>query len=90
MALADGTVVAIVPSVEHTGAVVAEGRAVAVYTLDEIARFVSAYPDIAKVKLTFPGAEVTKISKSLSDPLDAIRDGRSLDDPLDDIWGADG
>ena len=90
VALADGSVAAIVPSVEHAGAVVAEGRAVAVYTLDEIARFVSAYPDIAKVKLTFPGAEVTKISKSVSDPLDAIRDGRSLDDPLDDIWGADG
>jgi hypothetical protein len=44
----------------------------------------SAYPDIAKAKLTFPGAEVT-IRKSISDPLDTIRDGVSLNDPLDDI-----
>ena len=85
VALADGTVAAIVPSDDHARAVVAEGRAVVVYTLDEIARFLSAYPDVAKTKLTFPGAEVTKISKSISDPLDTIRDGVSLNDPLDDI-----
>jgi hypothetical protein len=57
----------------------------AVYTLDEIARLLSAYPDIAKAKLTFPGAEVTAIRKSISDPLDGVRDGVSLNDPLDDI-----
>jgi hypothetical protein len=85
VALADGTVAAIVPSDDHARAVIAEGRAVAVYTLDEIARFLSAYPDVAKAKLTFPGAEVTTIRKSISDPLDAIRDGVSLDDLLDDI-----
>lgn len=83
--LADGTVAAIVTSDDHTRAVIADGRAVAVYTLDEIGRFLSAYPDVAKAKLTFPGAEVTTISKSISDPLDAIRDGVSLSDPLDDI-----
>ena len=87
VALTDGTVAAIVPSDDHARAVIAEGRAVAVYTLDEIGRFLSAYPDVAKAKLTFPGAEVTAISKSISDPLDAIRDGVSLNDPLDDIVG---
>jgi len=87
VALADGTVAAIVPSDYHARAIIAEGRAVAVYTLDEIARLLSAYPDIAKAKLIFPGAEVTKVSKSISDPLDAIRDGVSLNDPLDDIGG---
>src|SRR5215471_4485404 len=83
--LADGTVAAIVPSDDHVRAVIAEGRAVAVYTLDEIARFLSAYPDIAKAKLTFPGAEVTTISKSISDRMDAIRDGVSLNDLLDTL-----
>ena len=87
VALADGTVAAIVPSDDHLRAVIAEGRAVAVYTLDEIARFLSAYSDIAKAKLTFPGAEVTTISKSISDPLDAICDGTSLNEPLNDIAG---
>jgi hypothetical protein len=85
VALADGTVAAIVPNDHHAGAVLAEGRAVAVYTLDEIARLLSAYPDIAKAKLTFPGAEVTTIRKSISDPLHEIHDGVSLNDPLDDI-----
>jgi hypothetical protein len=85
VALADGTVAAIVPNDDHARAVIAEGRAVAVYTLDEIARLLSAYLDIVKAKLTFPGAEVTTIRKSISDPLDAIRDGVSLNDPLDDI-----
>ena len=85
VALADGTVAAIVPSDNHARAVIAEGRAVAVYTLDEIARLLSAYPDIAKVKLIFPGAEVTAISKSIGDPLDAIRNCVSLNDPLDHI-----
>src|SRR3954447_2491451 len=83
--LADGIVAAIVPSDDHARAVIAEGRTVAVYTLDEIGRLLSAYPEIAKTKLTFPGAEVTTIRKSVSDPLDAVRDAVSLNDPLDDI-----
>ncbi|MGY3341962.1 MULTISPECIES: hypothetical protein [unclassified Bradyrhizobium] len=80
--LADGTVAAIVPDDDHAHSVIAEGRAVAVYTLDEIGRLLSAYPDIAKAKLVFPGAEVIKVNKSLSDPLDAIHDPTSLNDPL--------
>jgi hypothetical protein len=84
VALDDGSVAAIVPDDQHAGAVVADGRQVAVYTLDEIGRLLSAYPGIAKIKSRFPGAEVTRINKSTSDPLDAIRDGVSLDDPMDD------
>ena len=86
VALADGTIAAIVPSDDHARAVIAEGRAVTVYTLDEIGRLLSAYSGIARAKLTFPGAEVTAISKSISDPLDAIREGVSLNDLLDEHW----
>jgi hypothetical protein len=64
VALADGTVAAIVPSDDHARAVIAEGRAVAVNTLDEIARLLSAYPDIAKAKLIFPGAARSRIWKT--------------------------
>ncbi len=81
VALADGTVAAIVPSEEHAAAIQPEGRRMAVYSLDEIGRFLSAYPDIAKSKVTFPGAEVTQIAKRIEDPLHAIPDS---DDPLDD------
>ena len=64
VALADGTVAAIVPSDEHARAVIAEGRAVAVYTLDEIARLLSAYPDIAKAKLPSPVPRSPRLAKA--------------------------
>lgn len=83
IALEDGTVAAIVPSDEHARHVNGEGRQVAVYTLDEIARLLSGYPDIAKAKLVFPGATVTAVNRSIQDPLDAVHDTSiPLDDPI--------
>lgn len=85
-ALEDGSVAAIVPDNDHAHAVVAEGRQVAVYTLDEIARFLSVYPAIAKAKLTFPGATVTAVRRSVDDPLLAIHDTQAdLNDPVPDL-----
>lgn len=84
--LDNGGVAAIVPSNDHAHAVVAEGRQVAVYTLDEIGRLLSNYPDIARAKAVFPGATVTAIRRSVDDPLDAIHDTDSpLDDPMPDL-----
>ena len=84
--LEDGSVAAIVPDNDHAHAVVAEGRQVAVYTLDEIARFLSVYPAIAKAKLTFPGSMVTAVSRSVDDPLLAIHDTQAdLNDPIPDL-----
>lgn len=84
--LADGTVAAIVPSEEHASAVRADGRRLAVYTLEEMGRFLSVYSHVARAKATFPGAKVAQIAKSISDPLDAIHDtDEPLNDPLDDI-----
>jgi len=86
VALEDGSVAAIVPDNDHAHAVVAEGRQVAVYTLDEIARFLSVYPAIAKAKLTFPGATVTAVRRSVDDPLLAIHDTQAdLNDPVPDL-----
>jgi hypothetical protein len=62
----------------------AQGRKVTVYTLDEIARLLSHYPQIAQAKQTFPGATVTAVRRP-EDPLDAISDTLGgIDDPLDD------
>jgi hypothetical protein len=72
--LADGSVAAIVPDSARAALVNAEGRQVAVYTLEEIGRLLSNYPEIAKAKLVFPGATVTQISRSVEDPLSAIAD----------------
>ena len=62
-------------------AVIAEGRKVAVYTLEEIARLLAAMPTVAKAKTLWPGATVTASRKSIDDPLLAIGD---TDTPLDD------
>jgi hypothetical protein len=88
--LADGTVAAVVPDNARAAMVNADGRQVAVYTLEEIARLLVAYPEVAKAKLVFPGAVVTDIRpRSIEDPLLAFRDSdRSLDDPIPDFGGA--
>jgi hypothetical protein len=82
IALEDGTVAAIVPDDAQAHAVVGEGRKVSVFTLEEIARLLSNYPDIAKAKLTFPGATITAVRRSVDDPLSAIHD---TDLPLDEV-----
>lgn len=85
--LADGSVAAIVPTNEHARLVNAEGRQVSVFTLDEIARLLSGYPELAKAKLTFPGATITAVRRSIDDPLLDVHDTSvSLDDPLPDGW----
>lgn len=78
--LEDGSVAAIVPDDAQAHAVVGEGRQLAVYTLEEIGRLLSNYPEIAKAKLVFPGATITRVSRSVEDPLKAISD---TDLPID-------
>ena len=82
--LEGGVVAAIVQDDAQAHAVVAEGRAVSVFTLEEIARLLSNYPDIARAKLTFPGTTITAVSRSVDDPLSAIHD---TDQKLDDEIG---
>lgn len=85
--LEGGSVAAIVPDVSHAKAVNAEGRQVAVYTLEEIGRLLSAYPQLAQAKAVFPGATITEIrTRSIEDPLNSIWETESnLDDPIDDV-----
>ena len=52
---------AIVRDDAHASLVRAEGRKAVLYTLEEIGRLLSSYPDIAQVKISFPGAAVTEI-----------------------------
>lgn len=87
VALADGSVAAIVPDNARAAIAIGDGRQVSVYTLEEIGRLLSSYSEIAKAKLVFPGAVVTDIRpRSIDDPLNAVWDtDQSLDDPVDDI-----
>ena len=63
----------------------ASGRAVAVYTLDEIGRVLAPLANaITDVKLTFPGATVEAVRRP-GDPLDRFADtSGGLDDPIND------
>jgi len=76
-----GTVFAIVRSGPDARAVKAEGRNVAVYTLDEIARLLEGFPAIAVAKAHFPGAAVVAV-RTPNDPLDGISD---TSEPLDQV-----
>lgn len=87
VALADGSVAAIVPDYEHARVVAGDGRKVSVFTLEEIGRLLSAYPQIAKAKVVVPGTELVEVRRrSIGDPLDAIVDSDApLDDALPDL-----
>ena len=65
VALEDGSVAAITRTNAEAHAVVRQGRAIQVYTLDEIARLLSAFPEISKAKETFSGASVTAARQPL-------------------------
>jgi hypothetical protein len=91
--LEDGTVAAIVRDKAHAGAVIGEGRKVAVYTLEEIAGLLAAYRGTIETKLTFPGATVTAVRTPHGDPLDRFADtdlplDAVLDDPVPHFGGA--
>jgi hypothetical protein len=85
LTLADGTVAAIVPDNAHAHAITAQGRKLAVYTLEEIGRMLDDYRAVTAAKLTFPGATVTAVRRPSGDPLDAIVDTHPhLDAPMND------
>jgi|GEM_PF-883066 len=68
--LKDGTVATIVKEPQLVNRVLAEGRRINIYTLEEIGNMISAFPEIAEIKKHFPGAEVTKTKLRVSNPLE--------------------
>lgn len=90
VALADGTVAAIVEDRAAVSRVIKEGRQLVVYTLDEIGVMLSNYREVTAVKEAFPGSTVEQIRRTINDPLDGIRDGRRLEDTLNDDMPAFG
>ncbi len=67
--LDDGTVATLVREPQLANRILAEGRKINVYTLEEIAHMISAFPEIAKIKQEFPGSTVTKTKTRVEDPL---------------------
>ncbi len=88
VALEDGTVLIICPTNAEARVTLDQvaGRKAVVYTLEELARIVGHYRDVVNMKLSYPGSEVTRVAKDVSDPLDGIRYATDLNDPLDDLF----
>ena len=84
--LEDGTVVALAQTSAEAHAVPTQGRKLVVYTLEEVGMILAHYRDAVAMKLAYPGSEVTRVKKSVPDPLDGIRYASDLDDPMDDLF----
>ena len=84
--LSTGKVAAIVKDTAGAHRVVADGRDLLVFTLDEIARLIEAHHTVVAAKVQWPGAEVVAVRKSVTDPLNGITHAGSFDDPLDDLF----
>lgn len=74
--LSDGSLVAIVQTNADASKVIRDGRLKNVWTLEEVARAIEAFPDIVRsIKETFPGATVQPVRQKrargepLSDPI---------------------
>ena len=81
-----GAVVAIVRRSEDAHRVAVAGRALAVYTLDEVIRLLGRYPALCSAMAQFPGARVASIRETLHDPLNAVDD---VSRPLDEVLEGD-
>ena len=86
--LPDGSVAAIVRDNGDARHVLAEGRKLTVYTVEEVGRLIHALPAVMKAKESFPGATVTASRVSIGDPLNEIGGGDfDIDDPLPEQIG---
>ena len=88
VAMDDGTVLIITPTNAEAKVTLDQvaGRKAVVYTLEEVARIVAHYRDVVNMKLSYPGSEVTRVSKGVADPLDGIRYATDFEDPMDDLF----
>lgn len=83
--LSNGFVAAIVREPELANKVVTEGRKMIVFTLDEVARMIEAFPEVCAVKEVFPGAEIRESASIVKDPFQASIDPNSIDAGITDV-----
>lgn len=81
--LPDGRVLALCRSHDDARRVLADGRAVVVWSLEEVAQMIGGGVWLQAVKAEFPGATVTAARTTIGDPLQGLADsGSKLDDPI--------
>lgn len=69
VSLQDGSVATIIREPQLANRILAEGRRINVYTLEEIGNIISSFPELAKAKETFPGSTVTQTKMQVQNPL---------------------
>jgi hypothetical protein len=84
--LDDGSVAALVPDMANAKQVIASGRDVRVYDVEELGHILSHWNEINAVKATWPGATVEKVRRP-TEPLNLIGKGGDLDDPIPNLGG---
>lgn len=82
IALEGGQTLALARSDADANHVAREGRAVIIWSLEEVARLISAQVFEQAVKREFPGALVTNVRQTISDPLRRMDSGSLLDDEI--------
>jgi hypothetical protein len=82
IALEGGETLALARSDADANHVAREGRAVIIWSLEEVARLISARVFEQKVKREFPGASITSVRQTISDPLRRMNSGSLLDDEI--------
>ena len=84
--MGDGRVLALARSVDDMHAWAASdrpgGRAVVLWSLEEVARLIEAEAFVTNMKVLFPGATVEVVRTTIDDPLGGIP---SSGDPIDDV-----
>ena len=78
--LEDGTVLAIVRTGAEASAVATQGRAVAVWSMEEVARVLGKLTMANMVKLEFPGARVEQVTRRTEGFAAEWASGRDTDD----------
>ena len=68
--LKDGSVAVIVPDGITAHEVIHQDRRCHVYTVEEIGRLIDGYPELARIKHSFPGSVVTAVRRTVEDPMD--------------------
>lgn len=82
IALEGGQTLALARSDADANHVAREGRAVIIWSLEEVARLISAQVFEQAVKREFPGALVFNVRQTISDPLRRMNSGSLLDDEI--------
>ena len=82
--MSDGTVLALIRTFHDLKGIIQEGRQVVSYTLEESGRDPGTLPGDHRSQGNPSWRHGEVIRRDIGDPLDGIRDGRRLEDTLDD------